>query len=147
MSRRAPMLQIREVAGGSEPILALEGELDLASAPSLRHAIGGCLDAGVTELTLDLARLEFVDTSGLSVLIDAFKRLASSGGSLTLASPSRAVLSVLRVTGLDDLFGLPAQPGEGIAAPAGRTRHLPVPAPADHRPGVAPKTSDQESES
>ncbi len=71
------------------------GELDQASAPQLRD----CLTALAGEVVLDLAALEFLDSSGLGVLIRANRELQETGGALRVRSPQPQVRRVLDITG------------------------------------------------
>lgn len=96
-------------------IAVLRGELDIATAPYARAILLGCemwegaaLGPGspARELILDLAGLDFLDSSGLSVLIEVRKAMDGHGGTLVLRDPRAAVRRVLEVTGLFDFFGL-----------------------------------------
>lgn len=91
------------------PVLVLVGELDSYRAPRLKDVIDDVLgpgdtDAGPNALTLDLAGITFIDSSGISVLVLAHKRLAERGGQLAVHSPQRIVHRVLEVTGLTQVF-------------------------------------------
>lgn len=74
------------------------GEIDAHTAPTLAAAI----DAAAPTVRLDLSGVEFVDSSGLRVLIDAHQRMQEAGGSLTIATPSPAVKRLLEISGVDD---------------------------------------------
>ncbi len=93
---------------GSRAVMRLVGELDLGSAPRLREQIVGVVDAGVVDLVLDLAELEFIDSSGLSVLVMALKRLRERDGDLRLRSVPAQTRRVLAVSGLDRVFPMTA---------------------------------------
>jgi anti-anti-sigma factor len=90
---------------GDQPpsvILALIGDLDPHTAPMLAEAISGQVDRGVKHITVDLAELEFIDSSGLRVLIATHRDLSQSSGQLTLSNPSESTMRLLEVTGLLD---------------------------------------------
>ena len=78
--------------------LTVSGEIDAHTAPSLAAAI----DAAGPDVTIDLSGVEFIDSSGLRVLIDAHQRLADDGGGLTIAAPSEAVTRLFEISGVDD---------------------------------------------
>jgi anti-sigma B factor antagonist len=78
------------------------GEIDAHSAPNLAAA----LDAAGPTVRLDLSGVEFVDSSGLRVLIDAHQKLQAAGGSLTIVSPSDAVHRLLQISGVDDYLAV-----------------------------------------
>lgn len=74
------------------------GEVDAHTAPTLAAAIKR---AGTT-VALDLSGIEFVDSSGLRVLIDEHQRLADAGGALTIVAPSEAVSRLFEISGVVD---------------------------------------------
>jgi anti-anti-sigma factor len=87
---------------GEPGVLRLEGELDPHTAPLLEREVAALTDQGKVDLVLDLSALQFIDSSGLRVLIAAHRELASRGGSLTLRSPSETAQRLLEITGLVD---------------------------------------------
>ncbi|MEO6570374.1 MAG: STAS domain-containing protein, partial [Ilumatobacteraceae bacterium] len=82
--------------------LVIAGEIDAHTAPALAEAITG---AG-PDLTIDMSGIEFVDSSGLRVLIDAHQAAESGGGSLTLSNPSPAVTRLLEISGVVDYLNV-----------------------------------------
>ncbi|MBO2465080.1 STAS domain-containing protein [Actinomadura violacea] len=94
--------------------IALSGELDIASAPSLRERLRVALiDAG-PHVVIDLSGVTFCDVSGLALLIGA-RRRTGPGGTLVLAGARPQLVRLLHVTGLDRAFAVRRA---GIAAPA-----------------------------
>ena len=81
--------------------ITADGEIDLATVHTLRSAITDAMKQGASHLTLDLDRVTYIDSSGLGTLIGAHKRLASSGGSLTIRCSQARILRLLAITGLD----------------------------------------------
>lgn len=96
-----------EVADGARACrLSLSGELDLANAETLETQLKHAESNGVGVITLDMTELEFIDSTGIAVVVAAHHRLAEGGKRLELV-PSRAneVRRVLSITGLDsELF-------------------------------------------
>ena len=90
----------------SATVLTVTGEVDLRTAPELRTLIDRVLDEGASRLVVDLAGVDFLDSTGLSVLVGAHKRLARTGGRLVVANPPEIVSRVLSITGLDRVFEL-----------------------------------------
>ncbi|OKI20755.1 anti-anti-sigma factor [Nocardiopsis sp. TSRI0078] len=80
------------------------GEVDLYTAPQLRSELVGALDGGARRLLVDMSRVEFCDSTGISVLLSAMKRSRHKGGDLEIVAPMPAVTKVLEVTGLDEVF-------------------------------------------
>lgn len=81
--------------------LALIGELDPHTAPLLATALTERINEGADVLRLDVARLDFIDSSGLRVLVEAHRTLGAEPGSLCLTAVSATFLRLLEVTGLD----------------------------------------------
>jgi len=91
---------------GSATLFALDGTLDLATAPSLRAALLEAAEHGRHEIIVDLSLLEFLDSTGLGALIGARKRAAENKGSVRLVAQEGQILRLLRITGLLDVFAV-----------------------------------------
>jgi anti-sigma B factor antagonist len=87
-------------------IVEAADELDMATAPDLRHSLLQGINDGYHRVVLDLTKVTFIDSSGFAVLISALKRLRASGGDLRLAGAGRAPLSAMRISGLDQIFAM-----------------------------------------
>lgn len=97
MSDTAARLDITTIADG----LALAGELDAHTAPQLaEHLVE--LPAGDADVVLDIERVEFMDSSGLRVVIDVHQRALDAGRRLVLRHPTSAVQRLLEISGLSD---------------------------------------------
>lgn len=88
----------------TEAVISVIGELDFHTAPRLREEIIKLLNQGVLNLTVDLSQMDFVDSSGLGVLVAGLKRMRERDGTLTLRSPSPNTSQVLAVSGLNKLL-------------------------------------------
>jgi anti-sigma B factor antagonist len=91
---------------GDLTVIAVKGEVDLYTAPSLKERIADLVSGGKSKLAVDLAGVEFMDSTGLGVLIGALKRCKEAGGSLSLVAPREPVIKVLSITGLDKVFSI-----------------------------------------
>lgn len=77
------------------------GELDLGEADNLRNALEEALDCEqVKNMVFNLARVSFVDSSGLGVLLGRYKRVAKHGGKVFVVSPQPQVRRILELSGL-----------------------------------------------
>jgi anti-anti-sigma factor len=96
-----PSLRIAEVeAPDGGVLLALSGELDIAAADPLRECLARLQAAGLP-VTVDLSAVDFMDSSGLSVLIEALKNSRRDGDRLTVGREiSRQVARLLDVAGV-----------------------------------------------
>ena len=88
----------------SRTVVAVAGEVDLATAPDLRSAIEDALDSGAGELWLDLCATTFMDSSGLHALFDSQTRADKLHRRLVIVCPSGPVQRLLKVTGYDERF-------------------------------------------
>lgn len=84
-------------------VLTVSGELDMASSPRLADAFRG-LHLAPRRLIVDLSGLEFIDASGLHVLLQATERTRQAGIRLTVVNASRMVRKLLKLTGTTELL-------------------------------------------
>jgi anti-sigma B factor antagonist len=85
-----------------QAILALEGELDAASATDAMKRMPRLELRPGARLVLDLSGLAFMDSTGIRVILQAEQHARRCGASLVVASPSDAVMRVLELVGLDE---------------------------------------------
>jgi len=97
-------LSIRDFDG--QAVVALHGELNLADTPSLASHLIAAVAACGPSVIVDLAGLEGIGYSGLSVLLRIRKWARQSGGDLPLATPQQPVRRILEATGLVDVFSV-----------------------------------------
>src|SRR5215475_4941292 len=97
-------LSTRTVAGYL--VLEVAGEIDVYTAPQLRERLISLVDGGARQVVVDLGRVEFLDSTGLGVLVGALKRLRGAGGELFLVCGQERLLKIFRITGLDRVFTL-----------------------------------------
>jgi len=91
-------------------VLHPAAQLDAAEALHLRQQILDALEDGSPRLVLDMADVDFIDSTGLGVLVGGLKRARAAGGDLQLSAPSRTVVKVLRITGLNKIFDVVPRP-------------------------------------
>jgi anti-sigma B factor antagonist len=89
---------------GARTVIAVGGEIDVYTAPSLRERLNELVAAGHYDLVVDMEKVEFLDSTGLGVLVGALKRLRGVGGELFLACGQERLLKIFRITGLDRVF-------------------------------------------
>src|SRR6202043_3816685 len=89
-----------------QPVVALCGESNLADTPSVASHLIAAVAACGPSVIVDLAGLEAIGYSGLSVLLRVRKWTRQSGGDLPLAAPQPAVRRILEATGLIDVFSV-----------------------------------------
>ena len=89
---------------------ALAGEIDGQSSPLLAAALGDVADR---HIAVDMSAIDFVDSSGLRVLIDAHQRAEEAGGSLTLVEISTPVARLLELSGMNGYLRIKPSAPEG----------------------------------
>ena len=83
-------------------VVALEGRLDTTTAPQLEEELKAGLE-GVTDLVIDLSKLEYVSSAGLRVLMSAFKIMRNKG-KMKVTNANELVKEVFEVTGFSDFL-------------------------------------------
>ncbi|WP_223166871.1 STAS domain-containing protein [Nonomuraea sp. SYSU D8015] len=118
-------------------VIALAGEIDLASAPQLQQFIRRVRQTPADQLIFDMAEVKFMDSTGLRVLLDAFDVAQRHGGAIHLAALQGPPARLMEITRLDERFCLHSSTDSALAAvlahPPGRvgTAHLGRAHPAD----------------
>ena len=85
-------------------VLEVGGEVDVYTAPRLRERLVELVDGGARDVVVDLSRVDFLDSTGLGVLVGALKRLRSAGGTFGLVCAKEPLLKIFRITALDQVF-------------------------------------------
>jgi len=93
-------------AGADCAVLRICGEVDVYSAPQLRERVIQLLADGIRHVIADLRDVDFVDSTGLGVLVGSLRRLREQDGSLTLVTDEGRIQRLLRITGLVRVFAL-----------------------------------------
>ena len=91
-------------------VVLVAGELSLAEAPILERHLSDVLAAGTSPVIVDLAGVEFVDSTGLSVLVRAHQQASERGLEFGIQNPRPQAHRLLSLTGLEDRLTLPARP-------------------------------------
>lgn len=84
----------------------MRGEIDALAIPSLARCLDELIAAGHRRVVLDLAGIDFIDSSGLASIVRAAKRMATVGGSVSMRRPSARVLRVLDIVGMTSFVPL-----------------------------------------
>ena len=94
------------------PVLSVRGELDLASSPALEEQVERAVADAPSTVIIDLRELEFMDSTGLSVLIRAHQRAQEAGHRLAIVNGSRQVRRLLSLTGVAERLTVVDDPQE-----------------------------------
>ena len=101
---------------GGASVLAVIGELDLRTSPELEKRLADVFDAGAELVILDLRQIEFMDSTGLRVLLGAHQRASENGRRFALVRGADQVERVLTLTGVRDLLTVVDAPEELLTA-------------------------------
>ena len=93
-------------------VISVSGELDLASSPALEDELERVAQSDAQLVVVDLRGLEFMDSTGLSVLVRAHQRAEENGRRLGLVNGSQQVQRLLTLTGVADRLTLTDLPEE-----------------------------------
>jgi anti-sigma B factor antagonist len=99
---------------GQATIVVVSGELDLASSPELQEQLDRVWESNPELLVIDLRQLEFMDSTGLSIIVAAHQRLAEKGRSLSVVKGSAQVQRLLDLTGVAERLQLVDSPEEVV---------------------------------
>lgn len=97
------MLSIRSNLSGNTLNIALEGNMDIKTSSDLEAEINSKIDQ-VTEINFDFAKLEFLTSAGLRVLLAAQQEMEDKGGTMTLKNVNDEIMDVFNLTGFVDVL-------------------------------------------
>lgn len=106
-------LNVIEVDGWT--VLEVTGEVDVATAPTFRERLVSLVSSGHTRLIIDLTPTEFLDSTGLGVLVGALKRIREADGELALVVPQERLVKLFDITGLSKVFTIFATRADSLA--------------------------------
>ena len=107
-------LTTREADG--KTIVAVGGEIDVYTAPKLRDKISELVATGAYDIVVDMHEVEFLDSTGLGVLVGGLKKVRAHDGSLRLVCNQDRLLKIFRITGLAKVFVIHETADEALAA-------------------------------
>lgn len=105
-----PGFDVEVTEGADATRVQVTGEVDLATSPRLREALDRAIGTGAETIRLDMAGVTFLDSSGISVLVDAQQRLQQASARLVLHGVGDQITRVLEISGLGSFFELSDQP-------------------------------------
>jgi anti-sigma B factor antagonist len=98
--------EVRDHPPHGQVVVDLRGEVDVYNAPRLRAELTRIFREGNLDIVLDVELVDFVDVTGLGVIIAAAKRLGDAGGHITLRAPTRAVQRIVDLTQQRDFLSV-----------------------------------------
>ena len=104
-------------AGPGRTVVEVSGEIDVYTAPKLREALLSLVDSGTYRLIVDMSGVEFLDSTGLGVLVGGLKRVRAHDGAIDLVVTQGRILRIFKITGL-------STPASGCASAASAIRSI-----------------------
>ena len=101
-------------------VVDVGGEIDISTAPRLRDLLIELVSKNNYQLVVNLDKVEFLDSTGLGVLVGGLRRVRAHDGSLDLVCTRERILKIFRITGLTQVFGIHETVDQAIAAMKGR---------------------------
>ena len=100
IARLAPLMDmhVEVVPPSGAGVITLRGEIDVHTAPLLRQRIVDLVDDGVRAIVVDMASVDFVDSTGIGVLTEASKRATAHGATLSLVLTRDPILKILQMS-------------------------------------------------
>ncbi len=97
-------MEITKKHDGSNLVVELSGRLDTVTAPELEEAVMNDLD-GVTSLTVDLEKLEYMSSAGLRVMLALYKKMGQQG-SMVVTNVNDTISEIFELTGFNDILNI-----------------------------------------
>jgi anti-sigma B factor antagonist len=85
-------------------LVSVGGEIDVYTAPKLRDKITELVNSGHHALVIDMEKVDFLDSTGLGVLVGGLKKVRAQDGSMSLICNQDRLLKIFRITGLAKVF-------------------------------------------
>jgi anti-sigma B factor antagonist len=99
-------LDLESTLRGTASVLTLRGEIDVYTAPRLRQAIVDLVNGGATRVVVDMEKVDFLDSTGLGVLVEGLKRARSKESDLAIVATQDKILKIFDITGLNKAFSI-----------------------------------------
>ena len=103
-------LTIHQTEHDSKIRISVRGEVDLYTSPDLRTAIMKSVPSAVAGVEVELADVEYMDSSGVATLVEGFKSARNNSKTFVLLKPSPSVMKVLELARLDAVFEIDRAP-------------------------------------
>ncbi|WP_460515035.1 STAS domain-containing protein [Flindersiella endophytica] len=109
-------LSLSNRSEGNHMVVEVGGEIDVYTAPRLREKMVELVNAGHYNLVVDMEAVDFLDSTGLGVLVGGLKRVRSHDGSLQIVCTQERLLKIFRITGLTKVFPIHDSVQDAVAA-------------------------------
>ena len=100
---------------GDRTVVTVGGEIDVYTAPKLRDKITELVGNGDYHLVIDMEKVDFLDSTGLGVLVGGLKKVRAHDGSMRLICNQERLLKIFRITGLAKVFAIHGSQADALA--------------------------------
>jgi anti-sigma B factor antagonist len=97
-------------------VIELEGEVDIYSSPRFEEALSQGIGEGATRIVVDLAKVTFIDSTALGVIVGGVKGVQARGGSLSIVCRDENIRRIFEITGLDRILAIHRSREEALGA-------------------------------
>jgi anti-sigma B factor antagonist len=87
-------------------VITVSGEIHVSTAPEFQRGLDAAISRGKTAVVLDLSETEFIDSTGLSVILNGLRRVTRQRGRMALVCTNPTVLRLFEITRLDSTFDI-----------------------------------------
>ncbi len=120
MSFTEPEFQLdEEEIDARTQVLTVSGEIHVSTAPEFSRRLNDAIARGKTGIVLDLTPTEFIDSTGLSVLLNGLRRVTRQRGRMALVCTNPTVLRLFEITRLDSTFEIRPSRAEALESVRG----------------------------
>ncbi|MDQ3676508.1 MAG: STAS domain-containing protein [Actinomycetota bacterium] len=119
MSPVVPRFELDEESPSGAHVMNVRGEIHVSTAPEFSQRLTTAIEAGKTAIVLDLSGVEFIDSTGLSVLLNGLRRVNQLHGRMALVCANPTVLRLFQITRLDSTFDIFGDRARAIAYVSG----------------------------
>lgn len=102
--------------GAGVTLVVPQGDLDMGTADQVKRTLTGLIEKGQSKLVMDLARVGYVDSSGLGALVAAMKQARAVGGNLKLCGLQEDVRSIFEMTRLIKVMAVHSDRQEAVSS-------------------------------
>jgi anti-sigma B factor antagonist len=117
MSFGSPQFElVEEQPDPDTRVISVSGEIHVTTAPEFSQRLNDAIVAGTKGVVIDMSGVEFIDSTGLSVLLNGLRRVTRADGSLSLVVSNPTVLRLFEITRLDSTFDIQPTRDAALAA-------------------------------
>jgi len=103
-----------ESSGDGAHVICVSGEIHVSTAPEFAQRLSSAIDSGKTAIVLDMSGVEFIDSTGLSVLLNGLRLVTQMHGRMAIVCTNPTVLRLFEITTLDETFDIFADRAKSV---------------------------------